>query len=186
MLVYRVDVLSCPRMTGQGSVVRGGPWLFSAQGSRLLRFEKTVYLRRWPPPKTVPTDRKSLITRKAPPSGGGLGSRVSAGEQTYTLSGLADVILAGVRMVQPDIVKMGGITGLMRCAALAQAHGVKLVRPGWGYGSTTRNSPSAACRSLESLCTVPPPFTYSSRWRKPGPMVPLLQASQPVAKPRPR
>jgi L-alanine-DL-glutamate epimerase-like enolase superfamily enzyme len=52
---------------------------------------------------------------------------VSAGEQTYTLSGLADLILAGVRMVQPDIVKMCGITGLMRCAALAQAHGVELV-----------------------------------------------------------
>ena len=30
-------------------------------------------------------------------------------------------------MVQPDIVKMGGITGLMRCAALAHAHGVELV-----------------------------------------------------------
>ena len=52
---------------------------------------------------------------------------VSAGEQTYTLSGLADLIDVGVRMVQPDIVKMGGITGLMRCAALAQAHGVELV-----------------------------------------------------------
>src|SRR5205814_1338409 len=52
---------------------------------------------------------------------------VSAGEQTYTLSGLADLIEAGVRMVQPDIVKMGGITGLLRCAALAQAHGVELV-----------------------------------------------------------
>ena len=52
---------------------------------------------------------------------------VSAGEQTYTLAGLADLINAGVRMVQPDIVKMGGITGLMRCAALAHAHGVELV-----------------------------------------------------------
>ena len=52
---------------------------------------------------------------------------VSAGEQTYTLSGIADLIDAGVRMVQPDIVKMGGITGLVRCAALAQAHGVELV-----------------------------------------------------------
>ena len=37
---------------------------------------------------------------------------VSAGEQTYTLQALADLIDAGVRMVQPDIVKMGGITGL--------------------------------------------------------------------------
>jgi L-alanine-DL-glutamate epimerase-like enolase superfamily enzyme len=52
---------------------------------------------------------------------------VSAGEQTYTLSGVADLIAAGVRMVQPDIVKMGGITGLMRCTALAHAHGVELV-----------------------------------------------------------
>jgi len=52
---------------------------------------------------------------------------VSAGEQTYTLAGVADLIMAGVRMVQPDIVKMGGITGLQRCAALAHAHGVELV-----------------------------------------------------------
>jgi L-alanine-DL-glutamate epimerase-like enolase superfamily enzyme len=52
---------------------------------------------------------------------------VSAGEQTYTLSGVADLIAAGVRMVQPDIVKMGGITGLVRCAALAHAHGAELV-----------------------------------------------------------
>ena len=43
---------------------------------------------------------------------------VSAGEQTYTLQGLEDLINAGVRMVQPDIVKMGGITGLMQCAAI--------------------------------------------------------------------
>src|SRR5881394_1206983 len=52
---------------------------------------------------------------------------VSAGEQTYTLAGVADLIAAGVRMVQPDIVKMGGITGLMRCVALANGHGVELV-----------------------------------------------------------
>jgi len=52
---------------------------------------------------------------------------ISAGEQTYTLAGIADLIAAGVRMVQPDIVKMGGITGLQRCAALAHAHGVELV-----------------------------------------------------------
>jgi L-alanine-DL-glutamate epimerase-like enolase superfamily enzyme len=52
---------------------------------------------------------------------------VSAGEQTYTLQGLKDLINAGVRMVQPDIIKMGGITGLMQCAAIAYAHGVELV-----------------------------------------------------------
>lgn len=52
---------------------------------------------------------------------------VSAGEQTYTLAGLADLIAAGVRMVQPDIVKMGGITGLVQAQALCRAHGVELV-----------------------------------------------------------
>jgi L-alanine-DL-glutamate epimerase-like enolase superfamily enzyme len=52
---------------------------------------------------------------------------VSAGEQTYTLQGVKDLINAGVRMVQPDPVKMGGITGLHQCAALAHAHGVELV-----------------------------------------------------------
>ena len=30
-------------------------------------------------------------------------------------------------MVQPDIVKMGGITGMLRCAALTQAHGAEFV-----------------------------------------------------------
>lgn len=52
---------------------------------------------------------------------------VSAGEQTYTLQALRDLIDAGVRMVQPDIIKMGGITGMMKCVALAQAAGVELV-----------------------------------------------------------
>jgi D-galactarolactone cycloisomerase len=52
---------------------------------------------------------------------------VSAGEQTYTLQGVRDLIDAGVRMVQPDIVKMGGITGIMKCAAIAHSAGVELV-----------------------------------------------------------
>jgi L-alanine-DL-glutamate epimerase-like enolase superfamily enzyme len=52
---------------------------------------------------------------------------VSAGEQTYTLSGLADLIEAGVRMVQPDIVKMSGFTGMWGCATVVEAHGVELV-----------------------------------------------------------
>ena len=62
---------------------------------------------------------------------------VSAGEQSYTTQALVDLILAGVRMVQPDIVKMGGITGLMQCAAICFAHGVEFVphqtQPGIGH-----------------------------------------------------
>jgi L-alanine-DL-glutamate epimerase-like enolase superfamily enzyme len=52
---------------------------------------------------------------------------VSAGEQTYTPQALVDMINAGVRMVQPDVIKMGGITGLMQCMAICHAHGVELV-----------------------------------------------------------
>ncbi len=52
---------------------------------------------------------------------------VSAGEQSYTLQSVAALIDAGVRMLQPDIVKMGGVTGLIQCAALCHAHGVELV-----------------------------------------------------------
>jgi D-galactarolactone cycloisomerase len=52
---------------------------------------------------------------------------VSAGEQTYTLAGFADLISAGVRIVQPDIIKMGGFTGLLQVQALAQAHGCDVI-----------------------------------------------------------
>lgn len=49
------------------------------------------------------------------------------------------MINAGVRMVQPDIDKMGGITGLMQCAAICFAHGVELVphqtQPGIGHAA---------------------------------------------------
>lgn len=62
---------------------------------------------------------------------------VAAAEQTYTTQALVDIINAGVRMVQPDIVKMGGITGLMQCSAICFAHGVELVphqtQPGIGH-----------------------------------------------------
>lgn len=52
---------------------------------------------------------------------------VSAGEQTYSLQGVKELIDAGLCMVQPDVIKMGGITGLMQCSALCSAHGVELV-----------------------------------------------------------
>ncbi|MBN3801918.1 mandelate racemase/muconate lactonizing enzyme family protein [Paraburkholderia sp. Ac-20336] len=52
---------------------------------------------------------------------------VTAGEQTYTLQGAADLIKAGVKVIQCDPIKMGGITGVMRCMALAYAHGAEVV-----------------------------------------------------------
>ena len=52
---------------------------------------------------------------------------VSAGEQEYTLQGIKRLIEAGVDIVQPDIVKTGGFTGLADMAALTRAYGVDLV-----------------------------------------------------------
>src|SRR5882724_9576491 len=52
---------------------------------------------------------------------------VSAGEQEYTLQGIQRLIEAGVDILQPDIVKTGGFTGLGDMAALARAYGVDLV-----------------------------------------------------------
>ena len=51
----------------------------------------------------------------------------AAGEQEYTLQGIKRLIEAGVDIVQPDIVKTGGFTGLADMAALARAYGVDLV-----------------------------------------------------------
>ena len=77
---------------------------------------------------------------------------VSAGEQSYTLQSVAALIESGVRMVQPDIVKMGGVTGLMQCAALCHAHGVEFV--------PTRRSPSignaANLHVLATACATKP------------------------------
>ena len=52
---------------------------------------------------------------------------VSAGEQEYTLQGIKRLIEAGIDIVQPDIVKTGGFTGLSDMAALARAYGVDFV-----------------------------------------------------------
>lgn len=52
---------------------------------------------------------------------------VAAGEQEYTLQGFKRLIEAGVDIIQPDIVKMGGFTGLADVAALARAYGVDVV-----------------------------------------------------------
>jgi L-alanine-DL-glutamate epimerase-like enolase superfamily enzyme len=52
---------------------------------------------------------------------------IAAGEQEYTLQGIGRLIDAGIEILQPDIVKTGGFTGLADMAALARAHGVDLV-----------------------------------------------------------
>ncbi|MET0427429.1 MAG: mandelate racemase/muconate lactonizing enzyme family protein [Microvirga sp.] len=89
---------------------------------------------------------------------------VSAGEQTYTLQGLRDLINAGVRMVQPDIIKMGGITGMMQCAAIARAHGVELVphqtQPSIGH--------LANIHVLSTIMHLSKPVELADGWERAG------------------
>jgi L-alanine-DL-glutamate epimerase-like enolase superfamily enzyme len=63
-------------------------------------------------------------TRSFEKVAGALDIAIAAGEQEYTLQGIARLIEAGVAIVQPDIVKTGGFTGLSDMAALARAQGV--------------------------------------------------------------
>ena len=52
---------------------------------------------------------------------------IAAGEQEYTLRGIQILIDAGVSILQPDIAKTGGFTGLSDMAALAKGAGVDFV-----------------------------------------------------------
>ena len=58
---------------------------------------------------------------------------VSGGEHEYTLEGFRRLIGEGcVDLVQPDIYRAGGPTGLRKIAALAKAAGIKLICHGTG------------------------------------------------------
>lgn len=98
---------------------------------------------------------------------------VSAGEQSYTLQALRDLIDAGVRMVQPDIVKMGGITGLMQCAAIAHASGVELVphqtQPSLGH--------LANLHVLSTIMHLSKPVELADNWERASPL--FKNPSQP-------
>ena len=85
---------------------------------------------------------------------------VSAGEQTYTTAGVVDLINAGIRMVQPDIVKMGGVTGLLRCAAVCQAHGVELV--------PHQTQPTIGHMANLHVCAAQPQATKPCEWDDPS------------------
>lgn len=100
---------------------------------------------------------------------------VSAGEQTYTLQGLKDLINAGVRMVQPDIVKMGGITGLMQCAAIAHAHGVELVP----HQTQPTVAHLANIHVLSTIMHLSKPVELADNWERAGSVF-RKNPSQPI------
>ena len=65
---------------------------------------------------------------------------------------LVDLINAGVRMVQPDIVKMGGITGLMQCAAIC-LRARRRTRAAPDAADASATSPTCTC--WRRSCTSP-------------------------------
>ena len=64
-------------------------------------------------------------------------------------------------MVQPDIVKMGGCTGMLRCAALAEAHGVELV--------PHQTQPTIGHTANLHLAASLPHMTKPCEWNDPSP-----------------
>ncbi len=68
-----------------------------------------------------------LHTRSFEQLAGKLDIPIAAGEQEYTLRGIQTLIDAGVAILQPDIVKTGGFTGMSDMAALAKVAGVDFV-----------------------------------------------------------
>jgi L-rhamnonate dehydratase len=75
---------------------------------------------------------------------------VTGGEHEYTLEGFRRLLAEGcVDIVQPDIYRAGGITGLKRIAALARVHHVKLICHGVGtptYHFLISNGPDLSPR----------------------------------------
>lgn len=81
--------------------------------------------------------------------------RVSGGEHSFTLPQFSRLISEGrIDLVQPDIYRAGGITGLRRIASIARAHNVELICHGVGsptYHFLLSNGPvlSPRCEYLD-------------------------------------
>jgi L-alanine-DL-glutamate epimerase-like enolase superfamily enzyme len=61
--------------------------------------------------------------------------RIAGGELNREMSELRDVIQEGcLDVVQPDVVSIGGITGLAKVAAMAAANGITFTPHTWGNG----------------------------------------------------
>lgn len=89
---------------------------------------------------------------------------VTGGEHEYTLEGFRRLIEEEcVDIVQPDIYRAGGITGLKKIAALAKAHHVKLVCH--GIGSPTYHFLIANDPAMTPFCEYIDIYrTTTSQW----------------------
>jgi L-alanine-DL-glutamate epimerase-like enolase superfamily enzyme len=61
--------------------------------------------------------------------------RIAGGELNRELAELRDLVVEGcLDVIQPDVVSVGGITGLQKIAHLAALHGVIFTPHSWGNG----------------------------------------------------
>jgi L-alanine-DL-glutamate epimerase-like enolase superfamily enzyme len=61
--------------------------------------------------------------------------RIAGGELDREMSELRDLIAEGcLDVLQPDVVSVGGITGLAKIAAMAGEHGIAFTPHSWGNG----------------------------------------------------
>ncbi len=61
--------------------------------------------------------------------------RIAAGELAREPAELRDLMIGGcVDVIQPDVVSVGGISGLQKVAHMAQAHGIVFTPHSWGNG----------------------------------------------------
>jgi len=66
----------------------------------------------------------------------GMGFPIAAGEDEYRGQGFEQLCNAGVEYLQPDLSKVGGVTGFLRAVEVAKKYGVKVaphVRPHLSY-----------------------------------------------------
>ncbi len=104
------------------------PWTFKdalAIGRELERLK--VY---WMEEPLHRADRKGMRRLRE-----ALDLRIAGGELNRELSELRDVIAEGcLDVVQPDVVSVGGITGLQRIAHMAAEHNIAFTPHTWGNG----------------------------------------------------
>jgi D-galactarolactone cycloisomerase len=71
--------------------------------------------------------------------------RIAAGEMVRSLAEARDLVHAGVDVLQPDVVLVGGITGCRRLAGLADLHGRSWSPHTWSNGYGLVANLHAAC-----------------------------------------
>ena len=74
---------------------------------------------------------------------------IAAGESDYTIKGMHNLIECGVRFLQPDVTRLGGITEWLKSAALAQCYGLPCIPHGVQEVHVTCGAIAPNCPMIE-------------------------------------